>query len=184
LAAQHAPLYAGAVGAAQVEPCFGAFRLTRRPRFGGGNRGLDARVEQPIARGVVRVELDTPPERDRLEQAARLERRRRAGLLDERRHIVEASVEDRVVDARKLRGRGDACLPRRRVSVRRRAPPERRHEQEPQSYREYGEDRSSLRLCASRVRGGEGVHVILVRSCCFSACRSSASVIRRSIKSG
>ena len=98
-----------------------------------------------------------------MEDVAGFFRRRTARALQLRLHAIEPRVEDVVVDARE---RVDAA------QVARGGWRGRREE------RQHADERcDDRRRAASR-------HVRLVRSCCFSACRSSARLTSRSRSAG
>jgi hypothetical protein len=157
LAPQHAPLHPRAVGAPEIEPGFGALRLTGGPGLRARHGVVDALLEFLIEREVERVQLNLPPERHGIEHATHLTRRRRTRLFELRRNVFELGVEDGVVYPRELRRFGEPAQRLRSGQLGQR----------------HGE-------CA---RQRDQPHVTLVRSCCFSAWRSSASETSRSIRS-
>ena len=176
LVAQHAPLHARRVGRPDVEMRLGAGRFARDPGLGRGDGVLDRRGEGGIERLAARIEEDAPPDGGGGEHVAGFARGRpgggrgrAAGARQIGVGFVEAGIEDVVVDAgegvhaAQLGGGG-----RRGARGRVDGPDER-----------GGERRKRRRTPPAR-RG----HVRLVRSCCFSACRSRASAISRSRRLG
>src|SRR5206468_815645 len=135
------------------------------------------RLERGIAGQACRIELNLPPHVDGVEELAGFRRRGGACTREQRRHFLEPGVEDGVIDTHEL---GLAGKPRggNRLAGRK-GPPytadaqhDRTAERQPQP---------ALPAEARRAKAG---HVTLVRSCCFSACRSRASVISRSMSWG
>ncbi|OFW38907.1 MAG: hypothetical protein A3F70_02020 [Acidobacteria bacterium RIFCSPLOWO2_12_FULL_67_14] len=180
MAAKHLPLDPGRVRAAEVEPGLGALRFTPGPRARRGNRGLDLRPERGVAGGVVRVDPNAPPDRHRIQYLAGFGRSRRTRRGPQRRHLVEARVKDGVVDACELRCAGEAAHGRIRFLSWKWKYRNDRHENH------RGTEAPGRNAKCARCLGVSVVssHVMLVRSCCFSACRSRASAMRRSRSAG
>ena len=99
LAAQHPPLHARAVGAAEVEPGLGILRRPLGPGLRRADRPFDRGGERGIERPALGIELDPPPQRGRLEHVAGFRRRRPAGAAQLGVDLVEARVEDELVGA-------------------------------------------------------------------------------------
>ena len=87
---------AGPVRASKVEPCLRSLWLALCPRLDCGDGCVDLRLERRVTGTAEGVELDLPPEADRLEQLTRLGGCGPARLREQVRHLVEAAVEDRV----------------------------------------------------------------------------------------
>ena len=188
LAAQHPPLHARTVGAAEVEPGLGILRRPPGPLLRRADRPFDRGSERGIEPPVLGVELDLPPQRRRLENVARFGRRRPAGAAELRVDLVEARIENELV------GANERVFPAQRVA--------RRQRRNRAAYRFLLEGNRASRAGGLRVRVGEHRaaaegdhhsdgrhstrqrHVRLVRSCCLAAWRSSARLIRRSSSVG
>ena len=151
----------------------GVLRLARGPGFGGADRGVDLGGELRVQRTAVGVEQDPPPGGRRGEHVAGLRRRHGAGPRQVGFDLVEPRVEDGVVEAHQRVGAaqiGRRCPDRRA----------RRTEHQDQST-QHPETPSTEHRAPSTPHPD---HVRLVRSCCFSAWRATASAISRSSSSG
>ena len=171
LAAQHPPLRPRPVGAAQIEPCL------RR----AAARAWSMRPSAAIAAIDLRLErrIDAPGSPGRAESAT-TGRRRRATLAGFGRRGRAGPRQDGAARRRSAR-RG---WRRRRGAA------------APRPVRPVGSAQAGARQARRPTRGRRTAtiaqatpaarvtaHVMLVRSCCFSACRSRASAISRSTSS-
>ena len=120
LAAQHPPLRAGAVGAAEVEPGLGPLRLGPGPRLHGRDRRRSPCCSNAASREVLRgsswiCHHSATTSSSWQTAGCRAAGSRTAvpvsaaGLTEQGGHLLEAGVEDRVVDAAELRRAGQAA---------------------------------------------------------------------------
>ena len=165
LVAEDAELDAGRIGGAEVEVRLRALGRAFHPGLGRGDRLVDQGVELIVERRARGIELDAPPRRNGTEDLARLARRRAAGALQLGVGLIELRVEDVVVDPDQPVDTGELSGP---------AP----------GCGDAREPQRGAGCEAHRPAGPAAHHVTLVRSCCFSACRSSASAISRSSSAG
>ena len=159
---QDAPLDPRGIGATEVEPGLGVVGRSRRSRLRRhGSRDRRRSRTRRRAPRLSGIEQDPPPERGGGEHVARFGRRRSARATQLRVDLVEARFEDEVVGAGEAVDAADLA--------RGRAP-----------------TRGGCHSCTTRQAAAPGgvPHVTLVRSCCFSAWRSSASAISRSRSAG
>ena len=153
---------AGGVRATEIEPGFSFVGRPHHPCFSVGNRQIGGGRELGIEGPAVGIELNSPPQRGRGQHLAGLPRRGWAGASQGGIDVVEAGLEDGVVDPDESLDTGELW---RRRRIARRLDEQNDAEQE---------DR----------RAPRPGHVTLVRSPCFAACLSTASAISRSRSSG
>ena len=166
----------------EVEPRLGVVGRALGPVLGRADRAIDGGAELVVQRAVEGIEQDAPPQRRRGEHVAGLGRRRAAGAAQLGVDLVEACVEDEVVGSRERVFAADEGRPiGRRGGA---GGPGPRADGRGAEGRREGAARVTVvataiaQAAASSQRAPRpGDHVTLVRSCCFSACRSSASAI-------
>ena len=166
VASQDAPLSPVRVCRAEIEPGFGPFGFTGGPLFGRRDSVGHACDERLVERPVVGVHLDLPPEGHSAEEVAGGSRARWARLAQFATCPVELRVEDRIVDPGESPDVGES--------------------------RSWNSSADQGRCGENHDRPGDSPghriehrgQVRVVRSRCFSACRSRASAISRSISAG
>jgi hypothetical protein len=99
---KHLPLDSCPVCATEIKPSLGSLGLACGPRLRGRDGRLDPRLEGDVMCRVEGVELNLPPEADRIEHLAGFARRGPARLREQVGKIRKARVEDRVVRAGNL----------------------------------------------------------------------------------